>query len=109
MKTFTTILAVALCAALPALAAHSACGNDPATAGLKARMVNLGEKMDRIQWTTDRAEQHRLMDLHAKLMREAMEQIRKRPTTAACRLEMTHAMMSQIILHQLAEQEEEAH
>ncbi len=108
--TFTTILLAMAFAAVPALAAHTpACGNDAQTVGLKARLANLSEKMDRIQWATDPAEQRRLMDLHAKLMREGLEQIRTRPISSECRMQMTQAMMDQIILHELAEQETQIH
>lgn len=111
-QTIKAALAATLLAALPALAAGpaSVCGDDASTAGLKARIRNLNMQMDRIQWSTDRGEQKRLLELHTKLMHEGMQQLRVRKTTPACRLEMTHAMMDQIIRHQLVEQEfTEAH
>ena len=107
MKTTIRIaIAAAAFAAVPALGAgKGACTNDPAASGLDARMQNMSEKMDRIRVATDPAEQHRLIELHGKLMHEGMLELRKRETGSACRLEMMNAMMDQMIQHQQAEHE----
>ena len=102
--TMKLILAAAAFAAVPAVAAEQgACAADPAAAGLHARVENMEDKMDRIRVATDPAEQERLMELHAKLMREGVHEMRKRNTGMACRMEMMNAMMDQMIRHQQAE------
>ena len=104
--TMQWILAAAALAAAPALAAGpNACANDPAAKGLPARVQNMHEKMDRIHWATDPAEQRRLLDLHGKLMHEGMQELGRRKTTLPCRLEMMNAMMDQVIQHQQVERE----
>ena len=109
MKTVTRILATgALCAAFVpagALAAHTAGHDDPKAVGLTARMEQMKEQMDRIEWTTDRAEQRRQMELHMKKMHEGMRELRRREASEGCRLEMMHAMMEQMMRHQLVEQD----
>src|SRR5690349_1777806 len=80
--TMQWILAAAALAAAPVLAAGpDACANDPAAKGLPARVQNMHEKMDRIHWATDLAEQRRLLDLHGKLMHEGMQELGRRKTT----------------------------
>ena len=94
-------LVAATLAALPVAAAEGgACASDPAASGLQARVENMQEKMDRIRWATDPGEQHRLLVLHDKLMREALHEMRRRNTSLPCRLELTDAMMDQLLLHQ---------
>lgn len=107
MKTKMRTMLVALSlAALPAFAADgSACANDPAGSGLAARVQNMHDKMERIRWTSDANEQRHLMDLHGKLMHEGMQELRKRNTGMACRLEIMNALMDQMIQHQQAAQE----
>ncbi len=105
-KTMKVALAAALMASVPAFAQKgTACGNDPATQGLKARMANLSAQMEKIQWSNDREEQRHLLELHTKLMHEGLQQLKIRKTSPACRLEMTQAMLDQMIQNQLAEQE----
>ncbi len=100
------LLAAAAVAAAPALASNDdACAHDPAAAGLQARVLNMDEKMDRIRRATDPAEQRRLMDLHGKLMREGIQQLRDRKPGIACRVELTDAMMDQMVQHQQFERE----
>lgn len=104
--TMRWILAAAALAAAPVLAAGpDACVNDPAAKGLPARVQNMNEKMDRIHWATDPAEQRRLIDLHGKLMHEGMQELGRRETTLACRIEMMNAMMDQMIRHQQVDRE----
>lgn len=104
-KMMKIAVAAAVMAAVPAFAQKGACGNDAATQGLKARIANLNAQMDKIQWSTDREEQRHLLELHTKLMHEGLQQLKIRKTTPACRLEMTQAMLDQMIQNQLAEQE----
>jgi len=101
MKTAIRIaLAAAALVALPAAADMGACASDPAATGLRARVESMSEKMDRIRASADPAEQRRLMALHAKLMQEGLQELRKRNASLACRVEMTDAMMYQMLLHQ---------
>jgi hypothetical protein len=104
--TMRLFLAAAALAAAPALAGEpGACANDPAAKGLPARVQNMHDKMDRIRWATDPAEQRRLIELHGKLMHEGMQELGKRETTMPCRLEMMNAMMDQMIQHQQVDRE----
>jgi hypothetical protein len=104
--TMRLLIAAAALAAAPVLAgAQGACANDPAAKGLPARVQNMHEKMDRIHWATDPAEQRRLIELHGKLMHEGMQELGKRDTTMPCRLEMMNAMMDQMIQHQQVDRE----
>lgn len=102
----TSILRIASLAAvlvaLPAAGAveMSACATDPAATGLAARVETMQEKMDRIRFTHDKAERSSLLALHDKLMREGLQELRKRNASLACRMEMTDAMMDQLMLHQ---------
>jgi hypothetical protein len=109
MNTLSRILATgALCAAFVpagALAAHTSCHDDPKASGLETRMQQMKDQMDRIEWTTDRAEQRNLMELHMKKMHEGMRELRRREASEGCRLEMMHAMMEQMMRHQLVQQD----
>ena len=87
MNTFLRTLAAAACfASLAAIGADS-CERDPAARGLTQRMQGMAEQMDRIEWSTDREEQQRLMELHMKKMREGMHELATamRATPAASR------------------------
>ena len=101
-----TICAVALaCVALaagPAFGADDAspCAKEPSNAGMNTRMKTMQEQMDRIEWTTDRAEQRRLMDLHMKHMSEGLRELRKREMGMGCRMEMMSSMMEAMIRHE---------
>ena len=102
------LFALVAVASTPLVAAEAgACRPETAMIGMRERIVSLQEQMDRIEWTTDRAEQRRLMDLHAKLMREGMREIRHRDLEPACRMEMMTSMMDVMIRHQQAMQEPE--
>ncbi|HEX3099262.1 MAG TPA: hypothetical protein VHQ02_16190 [Usitatibacter sp.] len=104
--TMRWILAATALAAAPVLAAGpNACARDPAAKGLPARVENMHQQMDRIHWATDPEEQRRLIDLHAKLMHESLQELGKRQTTLPCRLEMMNAMMDQMIQHQQVDRE----
>ena len=109
MKTLSKLtLACLLAATSTAFAAAeelAPCQKDPKAAGLPQRVARMKEQMDRIEWSTDPAEQRRLMDLHMKSMQEGMREVRRRDTTAECRMDMMQAMMEQMMRHQLAVQE----
>jgi hypothetical protein len=64
-------------------------------------MEQMQEQMDRIERATDRQQQRRLMELHMKKMHEGMRELRRRDTGERCRLEMMHAMMEQMMRHQM--------
>lgn len=109
MNTLSKIaLACALAVVSTAFAAAdevAPCAKDPKANGLPQRMERMKEQMDRIEWTTDPAEQRRLMDLHMKSMHEGMREVRRRETTAECRMDMMQAMMEQMMRHELAAQD----
>jgi hypothetical protein len=101
----TMVAAICALAAVPALAATSdlvVCAKEPQTQGLRQRVDNLRALMERIELTTERADQRRLLELHAKSTHEAMQQIRRREATVACRQELMHALMEQVLRYQVA-------
>jgi hypothetical protein len=100
-------LALAAASTWTLAANEPACRPDAAMSGMRERIATLRNQMDRIESTTDRAEQRRLMDLHAKLMREGMREIRTRDLGTECRVEMMGSMMDVMIRHQQAMQEPE--
>lgn len=102
-----TLKVAMLCAALSAGGAVAGdyateCGKGGAMRGMRERIQLMREQMDRIEWTRDRAEQGKLLDLHAKHMREGMREIRNRDLGAGCRMEMMSSMMEEMVRHQLA-------
>ena len=102
----TTLRAAVLCATLAAASASAgdyakACGHEGAMRGMRERMQLMHEQMDRIEWTTDRAEQWKLLDLHAKHMREGMREMRNRDLGASCRMELMSSIMEEMVRHQL--------
>ena len=105
----TALAAGALCAAFafPAFAgeAPASCPNDPATAGMRARMQTLREEIDKIEWTVDATEQKRLMELHMKHMHEGLHEMRRRQIDVPCRLEMMTSMMETMIRREQVMQE----
>ena len=113
MRTLSKVaLACVLAAATTAFAAvdqTAPCAKDPAATGLPERLARMREQMDKIEWSTDKEEQQRLMDLHLKTMHEGIREVRRRETTQACRMEMMQAMMEQMMRHQLAVQDADGH
>lgn len=104
----SSILAAACLVATAAVAAEGTpCTNDPDAVGMRSRMEVMHEQMDRAQSQSDPAEQRRLLELHAKHMREGMRELRRREPVLApgCRLELMHAMMEQVIAHQCMAEE----
>jgi hypothetical protein len=100
--------ALAVAASTPLVAAEGgACRPEAAMTGMRERIVSLQEQMDRIDRTTDRAEQRHLMELHAKRMREGMREIRNRDLEPASRMEMMTSMMDMMIRHQQAMEDPE--
>ena len=102
----TTLNAMLVCAALGSGAALAAedtrpCGKELAMQGMRERMQLMHEQMDRIEWTTDRTEQWKLLDLHAKHMREGVLQLRQRDLAASCRVEMMSSILEEMVRHQL--------
>lgn len=100
--------ALLLAAAAAAFAADrpSACASDPRTAGLRERVQNMRAHMNRVEFTADREERRRLMDLHMKVMHEGIRELDRRQAGEGCRMEVMHAMMEQMMRHQLAVQED---
>lgn len=92
-------------AALPAFASESACGRDPQAAGMKARMSTVRAQMDRIEWTTDRAEQKRLLDLNTKHVQEGLREARRRDLAPACRMEVLNTLLETMVRHEQVRQE----
>jgi len=100
----------ALCAglvAVPALAATpaSACGEDVQSAGMQARMNTVRTQMDRIEWSTDRAEQKRLLDLNTKHVQEGLREARRRDLAPGCRLEVLNTLLETMVRHEQVRQE----
>ena len=99
---FKLVIASAALALTPALADHTLdhCGKSMSADGMRARVNTINEQMDRIEWTTDRAQQRELMTLHMKHMQEGLRELRKRNMPAACRLELMSTMMESLVRHQ---------
>lgn len=99
-------IGAALCAlmAVPAFAAKDLrhCLKEPQTQGMLQRVDNIRDLMDRIEIAADRGEQRRLLELHAKTTHEAMQQLRRRTASVACRQELMHALMEQVLRYQVA-------
>ena len=107
-QTFAAlVLAAAGFGALPATASPSTCTDDDQARGLRARVENMHRQMDKAQVLSDPAEQRRLLELHAKHMREGMRELRRRDSELqpGCRMELMHEMMEQVIAHQVAVQD----
>lgn len=94
-------------AALPALGApDSACGGqDPQAVGMRARLNTVREQMDRIEWTTDRAEQKRLLDLNTKHVDEGLREMRRRDLSANCRMEILNTLLETMVRHERIQHE----
>ena len=99
--TITLATACIALAATGAFADHTAthCGNSTEAQGMRARVATIQSQADRIEWTTDRAEQRRLMDLNMKHMHEGVRELRKREMPVACHLEMMDTMMETMVRH----------
>jgi hypothetical protein len=99
----------AMCAALAALpvfaANDAACGQDAQAAGMQARMNTVRAQMDRIEWTTDRAEQKRLLDLNTKHVQEGLREARRRDLASGCRLEVLSTLLETMVRHEQVRQE----
>lgn len=109
MTRITRLAALLLVAAAPASALAdrpSACGADPRATGMPERIQNMRSQMNRIEYTADPEERRRLMDLHMKVMHEGIRELDRRQASDGCRMEMMHAMMEQMMRHQLAVQED---
>ena len=99
-RTGRIALAALLAAAAPAFAGGTGCGQQSAI-GMNARLDTMRNQMDRIEVTTDRAEQRKLMDLHMKHVREGLHELRKREDIPmACRVEMMTAMLETLVRHE---------
>ena len=101
-RTFQLAIACAAVAITPALAGHTPdhCGGSAMAEGMRARVDTINAQMDQIEWTTDRAKQRELMDLHMKHMREGFQQLRKRDMPAACRVDLMSSMMESMMRSQ---------
>jgi len=96
----------ALCAALaitPVLAGSTRdhCGDSTMAEGMKARVRNMSDQMDRIDLTTDRTKQRELLELHMKQMQEGLRELRKRELAPTCRIELMSSMMESMVRAQL--------
>ena len=106
MKTILAIGACALLASPCALAANdAACNQDAQSAGMQARMNTVRSQMDRIEWTTDRGEQKRLLDLNTKHVQEGLREARRRDLAAACRMEVLNTLLETMVRHEQVRQE----
>lgn len=103
MKPFVRIAAA--CAALAvtgAFADHTPthCDNTLAVQGMKARLATISNQVERIEWTTDKAEQQALIDLNMKHLSEAMGQLRKREISTGCQIELMSGMLEAMLRQQ---------
>ena len=101
------LAAICLVAATAIAKEGTPCLEDPGATGMRTRMERMHEQMDRARSLSDPADQRRLLELHAKHMREGMRELRRRDPglEPGCRMELMHAMMEQVIAHQQAAQE----
>lgn len=99
--------AALLCLAAPAFADHPivACDQDPRAAGMSERVANMRGEMDRIEWTVDRAQQRKLMELHTKKMHESLRELRRRNLGDSCRMEVMQAMLEEMMRVHVVEQD----
>ena len=108
-KTFASLLlaATGLVAAAAVVPESPACANDAVAEGMRTRMERMHDQMNRAHALSDPADQRRMLELHAKHMREGMRELRRREPglEPGCRIELMHAMMEQVIEHQQAAQE----
>ena len=100
--TITLATACIVLAATGAFADHTAthCGNSTEAQGMRARVATIQSQADRIEWTTDRAEQRQLVELNMKHLQEASLQLRKRELPHACRIELMSAMLEAMLRNQ---------
>ena len=100
--TITLATACIALAATGAFADHTAthCGNSTEAQGMRARVATIQSQADRIEWTTDRAEQRQLVELNMKHLQEAMGQLRKRDLSPGCRIELMTTMLDVLIRNQ---------
>lgn len=111
-KTVTAILLCAAIGAGSALAENAggrACMKQAAGQGMHSRMQLMHEQMNRIEWTTDRAEQSKLLDIHTKHMQEGLRELRHRDMDASCRMEVMSSIMEEMVRHQLVLSERDGH
>ena len=99
------IRVAAACAALAvtgAFADHTAthCDDTPQVQGMKARINTISSQVDKIEWTTDKAERATLINLNMKHMSEAMGQLRKRDLSAGCQIELMSSMLEALMRQQ---------
>lgn len=100
-NAFRIALAVAGLLASTAMAAPgSGCDNAAGAPGMRARLDTMKQQMERLEATTDRAEQHKLMVLHMKHVREGLLTLRKSDMPLDCRLEIVTAMLETLVLHE---------
>jgi len=59
-----------------------------------------------MEWTTDRAEQRKLMELNIKHVREGVREMRHRKLGAECRMEVMASLMEAMVRHELLMHEE---
>ena len=95
----------AACAALAAtgaLADHTPthCDDTLAVRGMKARLATISTQVDRIEWTTDKAERDALISLNMKHLSEAMGQLRKRELSTGCQIELMSSMLEALMRQQ---------
>lgn len=103
MKPFITLAAACVAlAATGAFADHTAehCGKSAQAEGLRARVATLQAQADKIEWTADKAEQRKLIELNMKHLQEATLQLRKRELAPACRIELLSAMLEVLLRNQ---------
>ena len=97
------LILLAAAASLSALGADvPTCARDPRGADMEARIDQMGRQLDRMQVLSDRAEQRRVMELHAKHMHEGARELRRRrhELPPDCHAELMQSLLEQVIAHQ---------
>lgn len=72
----------------------------PAVQGMQARLNTISTQVEKIEWTTDKAERAALIDLNMKHMSEAMGQLRKRDISPGCQIELMSSMLEALMRQQ---------
>jgi hypothetical protein len=91
-----------------AAAPLAACETEPAMRGMRERLDTLHDQMNRIEWSTDRAQRRVLMDLHSKHVQESLREVRRRELGAPCRVEIMGSLLESMARMQQAMVEHEA-
>lgn len=100
MRKAAIVCAALAAAGSPDVQSASPCDQGPSAQAMRARMETIKRQTDKIEWTVDRAEQRRLMELQMKHVREGLRELRLRDLPADCRIESMNAMLEAMVRHE---------